>query len=127
VKPDCSLLSSSSLLQKHVDWFNTGFSAADFIERVFSLGPDCSFYGEALDDKMTVDSAFLQNSSDWDVEILFAFAPRAHQVQLESLLPQNSNASQPAEKPLLACLGWRPTPTMNTNSLQKKSPHRLSK
>jgi hypothetical protein len=76
------------------------FSAAEFMKRVLDLGPDFSVYGEALGEKMTVDSAFLQNLSGRDVEMLFAFTPRAHQVLLELLLPQNASALQPVEMAL---------------------------
>jgi ankyrin repeat protein len=78
------------------------FSAAGFVQRVLALGPDFSFYGTALDEKKTVDSVFLQNLSDRDIGMLFAFTPQAHQLKLERLFPQNNNASKdvPVEKPL---------------------------
>lgn len=79
------------------------FSAANFVQRVLALGPEFSRYGAALDEKKTVDSTFLQNLTDQEIEILFAFIPQAHQVRLESLFPQNTNAALqdlPVEKPL---------------------------
>ena len=83
------------------------------MECVFALGPEFSAYGTALHEKNMIDSTFLTNLTEREIEILFAFIPQAHQVRLESLLPQNAHhpsqdvpvektASQyvPVEKPL---------------------------
>ena len=73
-----------------------------FVQRVMALGPDFVLYSAALGEKKTVDSVFLQNLSDRDIGVLFAFIPQAHQVKLERLFPQNVNASKdvPVEQQL---------------------------
>jgi hypothetical protein len=68
------------------------FSAAEFVQRALALGPDFVLHGVALGEKKTVDSAFLLILTDREICILFAFTPKVHQAQLESLLPQRSNA-----------------------------------
>ena len=62
---------------------------------MLALGPGFSCCGAALDEKKTVDSAFLKNLSDRDIGMLFAFTPQAHQVKLERLFPQNVPAGKP--------------------------------
>jgi ankyrin repeat protein len=75
-------------------------SAAGFAQRVLDLGPDYSLYGAALNEKKTVDSPFLQNLTDREASMMFAFIPQAHQVKLERLFPQNANTTNdaPVEK-----------------------------
>jgi hypothetical protein len=96
------------------------FSAANFVECVFALGPEFSVYGTALHEKDMIDSTFLKNLTDREIEILFAFIPQAHQVRLESLLPQNANhPSQdvPVEKTASQNVPvGKPLPTLAYNS-----------
>jgi hypothetical protein len=61
---------------------------------VLALGPDVSFYGAALGEKKTADSAFLRHLSDREIDNLFTFVPQAYQVTLERLSPQNATVSQ---------------------------------
>jgi hypothetical protein len=68
------------------------FTADEFARHVISLGPDFFLYGAALGETNLADSAFLHNLTDQEAGILFAFMPQAHQIKLESLFSQNTNA-----------------------------------
>jgi hypothetical protein len=86
------------------------FSPAKFVQRVLALGPEFLRYGAALGGKKTVDSTFLQNLADHEIEMLFAFIPQAHQVKLETFCPK-------IQRP---CRRWRITLAMTTESCLAK-------